>query len=159
MFDSPLPLRLRPFRLADAGSVEPWLNGDGLSLPGGQLRREWPQRLLADRRIVASVAWSGRSRVGLVRLDCGPDGVAEITLVVAPECRRRGLGRGMLAEAADQAARLGMRRLYAAIERQNRTAAAFFAELGFEAAGVVGDRVRFVRLLHVGYHTPPLDVR
>jgi L-amino acid N-acyltransferase YncA len=65
----------------------------------------------------------------------------------------------MLAEAADQAARLGMRRLYAAIERQNRTAAAFFAELGFEAAGVVGDRVRFVRLLHVGYHTPPLDVR
>jgi RimJ/RimL family protein N-acetyltransferase len=152
------PLRVRPFRLDDAGAVEPWLTGPGLSLPGGTARTTWPQRLLADARIVAQVAEAGGSRVGFVRLDCGPDRVAELTLVVAPEVRRRGLGKAMFAAALERARRLGLRRLVAIVDLGNQPALAFFAELGFVHDGLLADRLRLVRLVHAGDHQRPLDI-
>ncbi|MCK5941198.1 MAG: hypothetical protein KAI24_04440, partial [Planctomycetes bacterium] len=64
-------LLLRPFELADAEVVAPWLCGPGLSLPRGS--SAWPERLIRDQRIVALVAQERGDKVGLVRLDCGPD--------------------------------------------------------------------------------------
>jgi L-amino acid N-acyltransferase YncA len=119
-------LNLRPFVLADAGAVEPWLDGPGLSLPPGQARRQWPQRLLADARIVALVAEAHGRRIGFVRLDCGPDRVAEVTLVVAPGCRRFGFGREMFVAALHRARRLGLRALVACIDVANAAALSFF---------------------------------
>src|SRR5262245_48859278 len=81
MPDLRAPLQLRPFALHDVRVVEGWLCGNGLSLPAGLLRHEWPQRLLADPRIVAQIATVAGREVGFVRLDCGPDQVAEVTLV------------------------------------------------------------------------------
>lgn len=151
-------LQLRPFVLADAGAVEPWLAGPGLSLPGGLLRQQWPQRLLADARIKALIAEANGKRIGFVRLDCGPDQVAEVTLVVAPGCRRFGFGSAMFLAALHQARRLGLRGLIASIDAQNHPALAFFAEQGFVQDGMVGDRVRMRRLVHAGDHAPPLDI-
>jgi L-amino acid N-acyltransferase YncA len=151
-------LNLRPFVLADAGAVEPWLDGPGLSLPPGQARRQWPQRLLADARIVAMVAEANGRRIGFVRLDCGPDGVAEVTLVVAPGCRRFGFGRAMFDAALHRARRLGMRALTACIDVANQPALAFFAEQGFVRDGMVGDRIRMRRLVHMSDHAKPLDI-
>ncbi len=153
---TPDTLRVRPFRLADAEVIAPWLSGPGLSVPRAGSR--WPERLLQDARIVALVATSGRRRVGFVRLDCGPDGIAEITLVVAPDQRRQGRGRGMFAAALERARRVGMRRIVAWVALGNDAALSFFAEVGFESRGVHGDRLRMERLVHAGGHLPPLDV-
>jgi len=152
------PLELRPFRLADASTVEPWLCGPGLSLPSGALRREWPQRLLADARIVLLVAEAGGRQVGLVRLDCGPDRIAELTLVVAPGCRRGGLGRKMFRAALEQARGLGLRSLTALVDLDNSAALAFFQEMGFQSEGLAGGRLRLCRIVHAGDHQRPLEI-
>jgi len=158
MLDFVGSLTLRPFALADAATVEPWLSAPGLSRPAGRASHEWPMRLLADARIAASIAEANGRKVGFVRLDCGPDHVAEITLVVAPECRRRGHGRQMFAAALQEARRRHLRSLVAIVDRGNEPARQFFAELGFEHDGGFGERLRLVRVVHAGDHQPPLEV-
>lgn len=158
MPDTIRPLHVRPFRLSDAEAVAPWLSGPGLSLPAGSTRSRWPMRLVGDARIVALVAVAGRTRIGLVRLDCGPDGVAEITLVVDPARRRQGHGRRIFAAALQRARQVGIRRMVAWIDFGNTAALDFFAEHGFESAGVGGSRIRMDRLVHAGDQLPPLDV-
>lgn len=153
----PLPVRVRPFRLDDAGTVEPWLQGPGLSLPGGRARATWPVRLLADARIVARVAEAAGRRLGFFRLDCAPDRVAEITLVVAPECRRKGFGRRLLAAALATARRAGIGRVVALVDADNHAALAFFEANGFGGEGMVATRHRLVRWLH-GCSALPLDI-
>ncbi|MCA8977103.1 MAG: GNAT family N-acetyltransferase [Planctomycetes bacterium] len=151
-------LSLRPFRLTDADAIEPWLSAPGLSLPGGAARRDWPLRILADQRIVLKVAETRGCRVGLVRLDCGPDRIAEITLVVAPESRRCGHGRAMLEAAVVHARSLGLRLLCASIDLGNVTACEFFQDMGFVNDGLVGSRLRLVRPVHAGLGQPPLVI-
>lgn len=158
MTDCTQSLHLRPFRLDDAGAVEPWLCGHGLSLPGGAARHSWPSRLLADARIVALVAEASGRQVGFVRLDCGPDRIAELTLVVAPEARRRGLGRAMFRVVLQRARRLGLRRLVAIVDLGNTPALTFFSEQGFVSDGLLADRLRLARLVHAGDHQRPLDI-
>ena len=150
------PLQLRPFELRDAEFVAPWLCGPGLSLPRGS--SAWPERLLRDARILALVAHVDGLPAGLVRLDCGPDGIAEVTLVVAPEQRRRGRGRWMFQQALVRAREVGMRRLVAYIDIANEAALDFFGELGFESQGVTGSRIRMDRIVHAGGKPEPLDV-
>lgn len=158
MLDLAGPVTLRPFALSDAATVEPWLSSPGLSRPAGRASHEWPSRLLADARIAASIAETQGRRIGFVRLDCGPDHVAEITMVVAPECRRRGHGRQMFAAALLGARRRNVRRLLAVVDRGNDAALEFFQELGFDIDGAVGDRLRLSRVVHAGDHQPPLEL-
>ena len=158
MFPHASTMQVRPFRLDDAGAVEPWLTGPGLSLPGGTARINWPERMLADSRIVAQVAVVEGRRVGFVRLDCGPDRIAEITLVIAPGTRRRGLGRRMFESALEQARRLGVWRMVAIIDIGNEPALAFFQEQGFYADGLLGERIRLARIVHAGDHQRPLEI-
>lgn len=158
MLDFAGNLRLRPFALGDAGVVEPWLASPGLSIPAGCLRREWPQRMLADQRIVALVAEAGGRRLGFVRLDCGPDGIAEVTIVVAPDCRRGGFGRAMFRAALLRARQIGLRGLVALVDLTNQPALRFFDDVGFQPAGRVGDRLRLWRHVHAGDHQRPLDI-
>ena len=131
MSHPPSPLELRPFESADAEQVAPWLDGPGLSVPPGQA---WVDRLVADRRIVALVAHRGGDNVGLVRLDCAPDGVAELTIVVDAGRRRQGIGAEMFALMLHHARRVGMRRLLANVDVANEAALSFFADMGFAGA-------------------------
>lgn len=139
-------LELRPFALGDAETVAPWLSGPGLSLPPGSAR--WPERLVEDQRIVALVACAGAERLGLLRLDCGPDGVADVTLVVDPAHRRAGVGRKVFRQALLHAREVGMRRLVAYIDLHNDPACAFFESVGFADRGVSGGRIRMERVVH-----------
>src|SRR5262245_50929894 len=77
-------IRLRPFGLLDAATVAAWLDGPGLGLPAGPVGSRWAERLIADARVRAWVAVVGHEPVAFVRLDVGPDRVAELTLAVAP---------------------------------------------------------------------------
>ncbi len=161
---SPSSIHVRPFCLADAGAVEPWLQGPGLSLPRGAARLQWPHRLLADARIVARVAVHGAHLVGFVRLDCGPDRVADLTLVVAPEFRRRGLGRLLFDAALVSARQLGLRQLVASVDTGNAVAIDFFVDRGFAfedgaAAGAsTSGRFLLTRIVHAGDHREPLEI-
>jgi ribosomal protein S18 acetylase RimI-like enzyme len=152
------PMILRPFALADARPIERWLVGPGLSVPAGEASRQWPHRLLEDSRIVSRIAEIGGLRVGFLRLDCGPDHIAELTLVVAPECRRLGHGSEILEAALNCARQRGVRRLDANVDLGNQPALLFFLEHGFERGPLVGDRVRLSRLVHASEHQKPLDI-
>jgi ribosomal protein S18 acetylase RimI-like enzyme len=114
-------------------------------------------RLLADARIVARIAEAAGSRLGFFRLDCAPDRVAEITLVVAPEFRRCGLGRRLLLAALRTAQHAGIGQVVALVDADNRRALAFFDAGGFSAEGMVGTRHRLVKWLH-GRAGRPLEV-
>ncbi|HEX6810947.1 MAG TPA: GNAT family N-acetyltransferase [Planctomycetota bacterium] len=152
------PLQLRPFALHDVRVVEGWLCGNGLSLPAGLLRHEWPQRLLADPRITALIATVAGREVGFVRLDCGPDQVAELTLVVDPDCRRQGHGTEMFAHVMRLVRSISIRRLFVSIDLHNEPAIEFFVAQGFVDEGLVAGRRRMGRLVHAGDHQPPLEI-
>ena len=156
MSNLPDTLQMRPFELADAEFVTPWLCESGLSVPLNN--SAWPERLLRDDRILAMVAHASGVPAGLVRLDCGPDGIAEITIVVAPDQRRGGHGRLMFRKALLRAREVGIRRLVAYIDIANEAALAFFGEQDFESRGVTGSRIRMDRIVHHSDRAQPLDV-
>jgi ribosomal-protein-alanine N-acetyltransferase len=59
-----------------------------------------------------------------------------LSFAVDPRCRRRGLGRALLAHALSFAESLGVRYASLEVRASNRAARALYAELGFEAFGV-----------------------
>lgn len=141
-------LQLRPFAVADAGLVGPWLDGKGVSLPPGGVATRWAERLCADPRAQAWMVVAGSKPVGFVRLDIGPDRVAELTIAVAADQRRRGLGSRALALVQAEARRQSVRRLQAIVDVDNAAAVAFFVKAGFEEATAQGSAWTFVRYLH-----------
>jgi L-amino acid N-acyltransferase YncA len=141
-------LLLRTFRLADAAIVARWLRGPGLGLPPGVAGRKWAERLLADPRVQAWVAVQGEVPVGFSRLDVGPDRVAELTLAVAANRRRQGVGTAVLQAVLAAAAHQRLRRIHAVVDRDNAAAMWFFAENGFEDIAAGAGSARFVRWLH-----------
>lgn len=141
-------LSLRPFTVADALVVGPWLDGKGVSLPPGGVATRWAERLCADPRVRAWMAVQQGTPVAFVRLDIGPDRVAELTIAVAAGHRRAGLGSRALALVLDEARRLQIRRLQAIVDVGNAAAVAFFAKAGFEEAAVGAAAWTFVRYLH-----------
>jgi ribosomal protein S18 acetylase RimI-like enzyme len=68
---------------------------------------------------------------GLLLLAPGPTGVMIEALVVAPQVRRRGLGRALVHHAEAEAQRLGQRRLWAFVDADAPAGAAFLMSQGF----------------------------
>jgi len=64
---------------------------------------------------------------------------AEISLYLAPECRGRGMGRKMLAEAIAMAPRLSIKTLLAFIFCHNEPSLRLFRAMGFEQWGRLPD--------------------
>jgi ribosomal protein S18 acetylase RimI-like enzyme len=140
--------RLRPFGVADATLVASWLDSPGIGLPPGNAATRWAERLVADPRVRAWVAVRGTEPVGFVRLDVGPDRVAELTIAVSPVRRRQGIGTHLLQLLRHQAQQIRVRRLQAVVDPGNAAALSFFAESGFEEADDSGRTRTFVRWLH-----------
>lgn len=151
------PIDVRPFAAADAVAVEPWLDAPGLMRPPGS-RRRWAERLASDPRVRGFVAERAGVPMGFLRYDPGPDGVAELTIAVAPKARRRGIGRALLAAALQLARAGGLRALDAAIDLQNGPALAFFSDHAFERQRPCGERVVLRRLVHATADAEPLDI-
>ncbi|MFM1872974.1 MAG: Acetyltransferase domain [Planctomycetota bacterium] len=155
---APADLQLRAFRVADAPAVEAWFVAPDLAVPPGPAGARWPERLVTDHRIVAKVAEIGGKQVGFLRMDCGPDRVADLTLVVAPEWRRKGLGRTLFDAALAHARTIGLRQLVASVDRGNVVALDFFADRGFQVESGAGGRILMTRLVHGGGANEPLDI-
>ena len=158
---------MRPFELADAATVVPWLDSPGIGLPPGRARERWAERLLVDPRVRAWIAerpvgeapvstttgsdpGSGGEQVavGFARLDTGPDRIAELTVAVAPSWRRTGVGTDMLELITRVCQASRVRRLHAVVDPANRPAVGFFRDHGFEDCGQFGGSVRFVLWIH-----------
>ncbi len=141
-------VRLRPFTPADAPVVASWLDAPGVAAPSGSLANRWAALLAAGGKARGYVATSNGEPVGLVRLDIGPDRVAELTLAVARSCRRTGLGTRLLSLVLDEAKSLRIRRLQAIVDIANAPALAFFSNLAFEETRSLPGSITFVRWLH-----------
>jgi GNAT superfamily N-acetyltransferase len=128
--------RLRDFVADDAVCVGRWLQQSTLHYVAV---RSWLPRVLSDDRIVARVAdrcdsFGARQICGFLRLDLAPDRSAEVTVLVAPTLRRRGVGRQLLAEADRIAKARGLQRVVAWVEGPNAASLALFAAAGYEPA-------------------------
>ena len=121
----------RAFRTRDLDAVGPWLRDAGWGVPESMSHKVWGQRVEQDPRIVCRVACLGNQAVGLYRLDLAPDHDAELTIVVAPGSRRRGIGLAILAAAQHQARQLELRGIVALVQRDNWPGRHFFAKAGF----------------------------
>lgn len=153
-------LHFRAFESADLAVLGPWLNAAGFGVPKHVDTQAWVDRLRSDPCIMCLTACDRLNAViGFTRLDVGPDRAAEVTVLVAPGLRRRGLGRELLQRALAEARRRGLRRLVAQVQQGNRSALAFFAEAGFEPRGEgVPGFVHLVRYVHRTERQPPLEI-
>lgn len=122
---------LRPLTPADLATVGPWLEAAGLGVPEGACHKVWGERLRTDPGICCRVALQERRVAGLYRLDLAPDHTAELTILVGPHLRRRGVGHAILAAAVHQARCLELRQVFAAVHCDNHAGHAFFAAAGF----------------------------
>lgn len=151
-------LRIRPFGLADAPAIEPWLDAPGLQVPPGARGRGWAARVLAAANSAALVAEADGRPLGFLRLVVGPDDIGELTVAVAPAARRRGVGGRLLQAALERAQDRGLRALDAAVDVNNAPALAFFAAYGFEPQRSVGGHALLRRLVHDAADAEPLDI-
>lgn len=126
------------FGPAPPGMTAQWPPGAG-AIALWQAGGIGPQRLAVMQR-------AGGPKAALVAQEAGrPCGVAFAALSgpvvfvhalhVAPEQRRRGIGRGLMRAAAEFGARHGARRLGLAVTLANREALALYAALGMAPAG------------------------
>lgn len=141
-------LALRPFTVADAPVVGPWLDGPGVSLPPSGMAASWASRMVTDPRVRAWVLERDGVPVAFVRLDIGPDRVAELTIAVDARQRRAGVGARALDLVLMQAQSLRVRRVQAIVDAGNQPAQAFFAKAGFEEGATDGSATTFVRWIH-----------
>lgn len=98
----------------------------------------WDERALKDlassgaRALLAEQ--DGRI-AGFILFRTASDESEILTLAVPPEARRSGLGRALVTQAAQQAARAGAARLVLEVGANNAAARALYAGLGFTPAG------------------------
>ncbi len=141
-------LSFRPFVRADLALLGPWLADSGLSVPAlapDQLAR----RLIQDPGILCQAACDSGQPVGFMRLDLAPDHAAEVTLIVAPQHQRRGIGRALLEHGLELARERGWERLWALVRSENVAAQRLFEMLGFEhGASPLHGYAHLLRLVH-----------
>lgn len=136
-------LRLRTVEASDADLLLAWANDPDTrraSFRPALIERAGHLEWLASRLASPTTAfWIGESdgrAVGQVRLEQQADGVAEVSITVAPQARGAGIGRELLAAAVAEAGRaLPVGTLRARVRADNVPSLALFEALGFRARG------------------------
>ncbi|MBW3661940.1 MAG: ribosomal protein S18-alanine N-acetyltransferase [Actinobacteria bacterium] len=96
--------------------------------------RTFAEELVRDDRCYVG-AWEGDRLVGFGGLHIGPDEADVLTLVVAPEQRRRGIGRLLVERLADEAVTRGATSLILEVAATNHAAEALYRSVGFTDVG------------------------
>ena len=160
---SPITLcvRFRSFDPEDLDLLERWLRASDLPAPAA-LDRDgdtWAVRVMEDPRIHIEVAVDEDGEpAGFLRLDHAPDRSAEVTVLVDPGRRRRGVGQALVLRALERGRELELNRLVAMISESNDAGLALFFGLGFEDNGSVPGHRRLDRLIHRTRHAEPLEI-
>jgi RimJ/RimL family protein N-acetyltransferase len=146
---------LRPADLSDEERLLEWRNEPttrAASLTEGVVAPEdhgrWLRRKLADPDCALYVVLAGTEPVGQVRLDRVGEGVAEVSIGLAPEARGRGAGREALRLAETEAGeRLGATTLRALVKPDNEPSLRAFAAAGYSEVSRSDDVVELHREL------------
>lgn len=91
--------------------------------------------LLADPLAMLCQGWCQDRLAGFALLRIAADEAELLTLAVAPEFRRRGLARALLAQSCARARRAGARALFLEVAETNSAALALYASGGFAERG------------------------
>ena len=102
------------------------------------------ERTFFKEPATAALADDGRvvGYVAVVRLSGWSDHVGEVRLVVDPEARGQGLGRGLARWALLQALEADLKKLTVEVVAEQEGAVSMFSGLGFQAEGLLRDHVR-----------------
>lgn len=123
---------LRPLRAEDLAELDIWFADPDTQLWLGGPGWAAQALRLADpangRRAI--VALLDGARIGLVDLECYPDGRASFALVIAPERRRLGLAAGVMQAVFASPALAGIHEVFGGIEQGNLASAALARRLG-----------------------------
>jgi ribosomal-protein-alanine N-acetyltransferase len=98
----------------------------------------WNERALKDlvaSGATASIAEREGRIAGFILFRTASDEAEILTIAVAPDARRNGVGRALVREAAHAAARTGATCLFLEVGANNAAARALYAGLGFAPAG------------------------
>ncbi len=142
----------RPVRYEDAALLFAWLNAPDRREVSLATRAPvawtdhlaWLETRLADPGSALWIAEEGDTAIGQVRLQWVETGL-EVSLYVAPEARRQGVGRALLDHAARAAARRWPgRRLIARVRPDNSASLALFHHLGYEDSVRADDYIRLI---------------
>lgn len=109
-------------RLHAAAMTEPWGADAWLGL-------------LADPAVTGIGVGEAGRLVGVLLLRSVLDEAEILTVCVAPEARRRGLGRALVSAAVATAARKGANRIYLEVAVDNPAALSLYGSIGFREAG------------------------
>jgi [ribosomal protein S18]-alanine N-acetyltransferase len=97
------------------------------------------ESLLASPGMWASIAWDGEGAAGeatgFVIARSIADEAEIISIGVPPDCRRRGIGGALLADALFRAVALGAQSVFLEVAEDNPGAIAFYRCAGFETVG------------------------
>jgi ribosomal protein S18 acetylase RimI-like enzyme len=149
------PITFTPFTSEALASVEPWFDDPETDRWLGG--REWPEnllRLLADpprehrgsvvRERVALVARADGESLALVDAEIYTDDSAAVSLIVAPNRRRRGLGAATLRALGAHLAGCGVRALVGGVEQHNTASLRCVERAGFVAVSGKPDEEGFI---------------
>jgi RimJ/RimL family protein N-acetyltransferase len=133
---------LRPADLSDEARLLEWRNEPATraaSLMPGEIsaadHHAWLVRRLADDGSALFIVLDDLEPVGQVRLDRRGDGLAEVSIGLAPEARGRGVGREALRLAALEAPRVEATTLSALVKADNEASLRSFAAAGYREFG------------------------
>lgn len=99
----------------------------------------WDERALKGliaSGATASVAEQEGRIAGFILFRTASDEAEILTIAVAPDARRHGVGRTLVSEAARAAAHAGATRLFLEVGANNAAAQALYADLGFSKKGL-----------------------
>lgn len=151
----------RPAELRDGARLHAWRNDPEtrqMALHGAEVswpdHLDWLERQIASARVRLYVIELDGWPMAMVRLDRDPSS-AEVSIVLSPEARGRGLSAPALAAAlkAAQAERFAQR-IVAVVREENAPSHALFRSLGFERGEPEHGVIRWERDLQ-GLHAPP----
>jgi len=129
-------LRVRGADVPDEGWLDLWLGGKGGARePSRAIVTGTPARYL-------TVTGADGTDVAVIRAAVVDDWVALSCLQVAPQARRRGIGRALTLRALAAARELGARRAFLQVEADNDAALRLYGALGFRPAHRYAYRVQ-----------------
>jgi RimJ/RimL family protein N-acetyltransferase len=130
-------LSVRPASLDDADMLLEWRNDASTraaSFDSACIERDehmrWLRGVLANPDTIIAVGELERRPFGVIRLDRHGDG-ASVSVTVAPWARQLGVAAPLIRRALDQAAGLGVARVYAHIRAENAISQRAFHGAGF----------------------------
>lgn len=136
------PVTLRPAALHDRDRLLDWRNDPvtvAMSMTpdpvAPRAHDQWLTDVLGDTKRTLLIAEADAAPVGSIRLDAVAADTHEVSIMVDPAQRGRGLGRHILLAANTWAAeRLNARRLVATVKQENTPSQRIFEAAGYQFA-------------------------